>query len=103
MKETRPAAPCAKDGPHAAPDSRSLPREACHGFLEAAGFDYCMIDMEHGAFDLETIADLAALPACRSGSDPACSTSPSRCGHRRQAAAQRGRAVVRVATRRCFY
>ena len=28
--------------------------------IEAAGFDYCMIDMEHGAFDLETIADLAA-------------------------------------------
>ena len=28
--------------------------------IEASGFDYCMIDMEHGAFDLETIADLAA-------------------------------------------
>ena len=27
--------------------------------IEAAGFDYCMIDHEHGAFDLETIADLA--------------------------------------------
>jgi 2-keto-3-deoxy-L-rhamnonate aldolase RhmA len=25
----------------------------------ASGFDYCMIDHEHGAFDLETIADLA--------------------------------------------
>ena len=28
--------------------------------IEAAGFDYCMIDMEHGAFNLETIANLAA-------------------------------------------
>ena len=28
--------------------------------IERSGFDYCMIDMEHGAFDLETIADLAA-------------------------------------------
>jgi 2-keto-3-deoxy-L-rhamnonate aldolase RhmA len=27
--------------------------------IEASGFDYCMIDHEHGAFDLETIADLA--------------------------------------------
>src|SRR5512132_3977241 len=27
--------------------------------VEAAGFDYCTIDHEHGAFDLETIADLA--------------------------------------------
>jgi 2-keto-3-deoxy-L-rhamnonate aldolase RhmA len=24
--------------------------------IEAAGFDYCMIDMEHGAFGLETIS-----------------------------------------------
>jgi len=28
--------------------------------IEASGFDYCAIDHEHGAFDLETIADLAA-------------------------------------------
>src|SRR5262245_32337435 len=27
--------------------------------IEASGFDYCMIDHEHGAFDLESIADLA--------------------------------------------
>src|SRR5262249_45948138 len=27
--------------------------------IEASGFDYCTIDHEHGAFDLETIADLA--------------------------------------------
>ena len=27
--------------------------------IASSGFDYCMIDMEHGAFDLETIADLA--------------------------------------------
>ena len=27
--------------------------------IEASSFDYCMIDHEHGAFDLETIADLA--------------------------------------------
>lgn len=27
--------------------------------IEASGFDYCAIDLEHGAFDLETIADLA--------------------------------------------
>jgi 4-hydroxy-2-oxoheptanedioate aldolase len=27
--------------------------------VEASGFDYCTIDHEHGAFDLETIADLA--------------------------------------------
>ena len=35
--------------------SRGVPR-----IIENSGFDYCMIDMEHGAFDLETIADLAA-------------------------------------------
>lgn len=35
--------------------SRGIPR-----IIESSGFDYCMIDMEHGAFDLETIADLAA-------------------------------------------
>ncbi|HEV7822868.1 MAG TPA: aldolase/citrate lyase family protein [Burkholderiales bacterium] len=34
--------------------SRGVPH-----IIEASGFDYCMIDMEHGAFDLETIADLA--------------------------------------------
>ena len=28
--------------------------------IEAAGFDYCAIDHEHGAFDMETIADLAS-------------------------------------------
>ncbi len=28
--------------------------------IEAAGFDYCAIDHEHGAFDIETIADLAS-------------------------------------------
>lgn len=27
--------------------------------IQESGFDYCMIDHEHGAFDLETIADLA--------------------------------------------
>lgn len=27
--------------------------------IEASGFDYCMIDHEHGAFDIESIADLA--------------------------------------------
>jgi len=27
--------------------------------IEASGFDYCMIDHEHGAFDLETVANLA--------------------------------------------
>ena len=27
--------------------------------IQASGFDYCMIDHEHGAFDMETIADLA--------------------------------------------
>ena len=35
--------------------SRGVPR-----IIESSGFDYCRIDMEHGAFDLETIADLAA-------------------------------------------
>src|SRR5215510_1351700 len=35
--------------------SRGVPR-----LIESSGFDYCMIDMEHGAFDMETIADLAA-------------------------------------------
>ena len=34
--------------------SRGVPHIIAH-----SGFDYCMIDMEHGAFDLETIADLA--------------------------------------------
>jgi 2-keto-3-deoxy-L-rhamnonate aldolase RhmA len=28
--------------------------------IEAAGFDYCAIDHEHGAFDMETIANLAS-------------------------------------------
>jgi 2-keto-3-deoxy-L-rhamnonate aldolase RhmA len=28
--------------------------------IEAAGFDYCAIDHEHGAFDTETIAKLAS-------------------------------------------
>ena len=28
--------------------------------IEAAGFDYCAIDHEHGAFDKETIANLAS-------------------------------------------
>ena len=27
--------------------------------IESSGFDYCMIDMEHGAFDMESIANLA--------------------------------------------
>ena len=30
----------------------------CDDF-EASGFDYCMIDYEHGVFDLETVANLA--------------------------------------------
>jgi 2-keto-3-deoxy-L-rhamnonate aldolase RhmA len=34
--------------------SRGVPR-----IIENSGFDYCMIDMEHGAFDMQTIADLA--------------------------------------------
>jgi 2-keto-3-deoxy-L-rhamnonate aldolase RhmA len=28
--------------------------------IEEAGFDYCAIDHEHGAFDVETIANLAS-------------------------------------------
>src|SRR4051794_41960719 len=28
--------------------------------IEAAGFDYCAIDHEHGAFDMETIANMAS-------------------------------------------
>ena len=28
--------------------------------IEAAGFDYCAIDHEHGAFDMATIANLAS-------------------------------------------
>src|SRR5256885_14127720 len=35
--------------------SRGVPR-----IIEAAGFDYCAIDHEHGAFDMETIANLAS-------------------------------------------
>ena len=35
--------------------ARGVPR-----IIESSGFDYCMIDMEHGAFDQQTIADLAA-------------------------------------------
>src|ERR1044072_1345939 len=27
--------------------------------IEASGFDYCAIDCEHGAFNIETIAELA--------------------------------------------
>jgi 2-keto-3-deoxy-L-rhamnonate aldolase RhmA len=34
--------------------SRGVPH-----IIERSGFDYCMIDMEHGAFDIATIADLA--------------------------------------------
>ena len=46
--------------------------------IEASGFDYCMIDHEHGAFDLETIADLLGgfrLPTSRRS---CVSTNPSR-------------------------
>src|SRR5262249_31928373 len=35
--------------------SRGVPR-----IIESSGFDYCMIDMDHGAFDMKEIADLAA-------------------------------------------
>jgi 2-keto-3-deoxy-L-rhamnonate aldolase RhmA len=35
--------------------SRGVPR-----IIEEAGFDYCAIDHEHGAFDMETIANLAS-------------------------------------------
>ncbi len=28
--------------------------------IEEAGFDYCAIDHQHGAFDMETIANLAS-------------------------------------------
>ena len=28
--------------------------------IEEAGFDYCAIDHEHGAFDMETIANLTS-------------------------------------------
>src|SRR5512132_3727037 len=35
--------------------ARGVPR-----IIESSGFDYCMIDMEHGAFNAETIADLSA-------------------------------------------
>lgn len=34
--------------------TRGIPR-----IIEYSGFDYCQIDMEHGAFDMETIANLA--------------------------------------------
>src|SRR5436190_15922867 len=34
--------------------SRGVPH-----IIESSGFDYCMIDMEHGAFGIETIANLA--------------------------------------------
>jgi 2-dehydro-3-deoxyglucarate aldolase/4-hydroxy-2-oxoheptanedioate aldolase len=29
--------------------------------LQAAGLDFARIDMEHGAFSMETVADMAAL------------------------------------------
>ena len=46
--------------------------------IEAAGFDYCAIDHEHGAFDMETIANLANWFRPRT-SRPSCgSTSRSR-------------------------
>jgi 2-keto-3-deoxy-L-rhamnonate aldolase RhmA len=35
--------------------ARGVPR-----IIESSGFDYCMIDLEHGAFNPETVADLAA-------------------------------------------
>jgi penicillin amidase len=38
--------------------------------IEASGFDYCMIDHEHGAFDLETIADLVKKPDASFGPRP---------------------------------
>ena len=41
------------------PGSRSSRSRSVPWIIEASGFDYCMIDHEHGAFDLETIADLA--------------------------------------------
>ncbi len=36
--------------------------------IGASGLDYCMIDHEHGAFDLETIADLAGWFQAADGS-----------------------------------
>src|SRR6476660_5260921 len=35
--------------------ARGIPR-----IIESSGFDYCNIDLEHGAYDMETLADLAA-------------------------------------------
>lgn len=34
--------------------TRGIPR-----IIELSGFDYCQIDMEHGAYDMETLANLA--------------------------------------------
>jgi hypothetical protein len=59
-----------KDNQHMAGGARGAPRawDRAQGvriargvpwIIEATGFDYCMIDHQHGAFDLETIADLA--------------------------------------------
>jgi hypothetical protein len=52
--------------------SRGVPH-----IIQSSGFDYCMIDMEHGAFDLETIADLAGWRKKRAPSFAKRSTRPS--------------------------
>src|SRR5438067_13826230 len=46
--------------------------------IEAAGFDYCAIDHEHGAFDMETIANLASWFQARMSRPSFGSTSHSR-------------------------
>ena len=38
--------------------------------IEEAGFDYCAIDHEHGAFDMETIANLASWSSISAPSMP---------------------------------
>jgi hypothetical protein len=51
---------CARGAPRLGPGSRSFRiARGVPWIIEASGFDYCMIDHQHGAFDLETIADLA--------------------------------------------
>ena len=45
--------------------------------IEASGFDYCMIDHEHGAFGLETIADLAGWFQAPNSRRSCGSTNPS--------------------------
>ena len=66
--------------------------------IEASGFDYCTIDHEHGAFDLETIADLAGWFHATTVSPIPCSEYPAAVSQSASTPAGSGRAPARIAS-----